>query len=132
MKIETIVPIVTTAKLRETRAFYLEKLGFELSFDHDHYLGLRAGPKGAPEIGFMRPDAEAPREFAGHGVTFAFRVADADREHARLVEAGVKVLRPPADQPWGARSFVIEDPNGVAIYLSHPIPASVEFAACVR
>lgn len=132
MNPKTIVPIVTTRKMSETRAFYTEALGFEVSFDHAHYLGLRAGGKGSPEIGFMLPDADAPVEFDGKGIWFGLSVADADREHARLAEAGVTVLQPPADQPWGARSFVIQDPNGVVISISHPIPIAVEFADCVR
>ena len=49
-----------------------------------------------------------------------------------LVRAGVDIEEPPTDRPWGARSFVIRDPNGVVLHLSHPIPAAVEFAACVR
>ena len=132
MSIQSIVPIVTTTNLRATRAFYVEKLGFQLSFDHDHYLGLRTGPQGSPEIGFMRPDAEAPEAFNGHGITLALRVEDADREHARLMRAGVEIAEPPQDQPWGARSFVVRDPNGVMIHLSHPIPAAMEFQESIR
>jgi lactoylglutathione lyase len=80
----------------------------------------------------MQPDADAPDVFAGHGVTFGIPVADADRECARLRQRGVPILQEPADQPWGSRCFVIADPNGVALLISHPIPAAVEFAACVR
>jgi catechol 2,3-dioxygenase-like lactoylglutathione lyase family enzyme len=127
-----IVPIVTTDRLRETRAFYVDLLGFELSFDHDAYLGVRAGPKGAPELGFMRPDVDAPVAFAGNGLTLGITVADADAECARLRRLGVPILQEPADQPWGARAFAVADPNGVTLYVSHPIPAAVEFAACVR
>jgi catechol 2,3-dioxygenase-like lactoylglutathione lyase family enzyme len=132
MKIETIVPIITTSKMRETREFYVKRLGFEVSFDHDHYLGLRAGPKGSPELGFMLPDAESGGTYEGHGTTFAFSVKDADAAHARLVAAGVPIVQPPMDRPWGARSFVARDPNGVMLYVSHPIPAAAEFQAAVR
>ena len=132
MNAKHIVPIVTTTRMRVTRAFYLEQLGFELSYDHDHYLGVRAGPKGAPELGFMPPDAQAPDVFSGKGITFAIGVADADAECARLRRLGVPIVQEPTDQPWGARSFVIQDPNGVAIYLSHPIPAAVEFQQSAR
>lgn len=132
MQTKTIVPIVTTSRLRETRAFYQDQLGFELGYDHPNYLGVRAGPAGAPELGFMLPDADAPHAFAGQGLAFVISVADADRECARLRALGVPILQEPADQPWGARSFVIADPNGVAILVSHPIPAAVEFAASVR
>src|SRR5690349_6181768 len=127
-----IVPIVTTTRMRETRAFYLDQLGFELSYDHDHYLGVRGGPKGAPELGFMPPDAEAPEVFAGKGITVAIGVADVDAEYARLRRLGVEVVQEPTDQPWGARTIVIRDPNGIALYLSHPIPAAVEFQHSAR
>ena len=132
MNLETIVPIVTTTALRETRAFYTDLLGFQISFDHERYLGVRAGDKGAPELGFMQPDPECPDTFGGKGITLGLSVADADAECARLRGLGVAILQEPTDQPWGARSFVIADPNGVALYISHPIPAAVEFAACVR
>lgn len=132
METKNIVPIVSTTRLQETRAFYTELLGFEVSFDHDHYLGLRAGAKGSPELGFMLPDADCPDAFAGKGLTFGISVENADVEHARLQRLGVTIVQPPTDQPWGARSFVALDPNGVALYISHPIPAAVEFAACVR
>jgi lactoylglutathione lyase len=132
MNSNSIVPIVTTRNMRETRAFYTELLGCEISFDHDAYLGVRAGPRGAPELGFMLPDVDAPDAFAGAGLTFGITVADADAECERLRRRGVRILREPADQPWGARGFVVADPNGVSLYITHPIPAAVEFAACVR
>lgn len=132
MNANSIVTIITTTAMRETRAFYTELLGFEISFDHEHYLGLRGGSKGSPELAFMRPDADAPDTFPGKGVTLAISIADADAECTRLQQKGVSILQPPTDQPWGARSFVVADPNGVTIHISHPIPAAVEFAACVR
>lgn len=132
MTFTAIVPIVTTDRLRETRAFYVDVLGFELAFDSDHYLGVRAGPRGAPELGFMSPDADAPHRFEGRGITYSLVVDDADREHARLKEAGVAILAAPTDQPWGMRMFVALDPNGVAIVIGHPIQPAAEFAASMR
>src|SRR5690349_1896250 len=120
MSIQSIVPIITTEKIRETREFYVGKLGFQVSFDHDHYIGLRAGAAGSPELGFMRPDPDSPKTFGG-GTTFAIRVENADRECARLTKLGATIVQPPTDQPWGARAFVALDPNGVALYFSHPI-----------
>jgi predicted enzyme related to lactoylglutathione lyase len=132
MSIQSIVPIVTTKLMRETRAFYVDLLGFQLSYEHEHYLGVRTGAAGSPEIGFMLPDKDAPELFNGKGITFAFRVEDADKEHARLRRAGATILREPKDEPWGARAFILRDPNGVTLYLSHPIPAALEFQASVK
>lgn len=132
MTLSSIVPIVTTDRLRETRAFYVDVLGFQLSFDHDQYLGVRTGAPGSAELGFMLPDADAPHRFEGRGLTFALRVADADHECERLRRLGVAILAEPADQPWGGRSFVVADPNGVAVVISHAIAPAAEFAAHMR
>lgn len=132
MPTQSIVPCVTTSRMRETREFWIEKLGFELSYDHTHYLGVRGGPKGACEVGFLLPDADAPQEFDGRGLTLCLRVEDADHECARLRGAGVAIVSPPTDFPWGMRAFVVMDPNGVALSIAHPIAAAVEFEACAR
>ena len=132
MHSDSIVPIVTTKLLAATRAFYRDLLGLQVSYDSDHYLGVRAGPAGAPELGFMAPDAMAPHEFDGRGVCFALHVADADHEHRRLVAAGATIVQPPSDQPWGMRSFVLLDPNGIAVIVGHRIPVAVEYQANFR
>ena len=132
MQTQAIVPCVTTSRMRETREFWIDTLGFELSYDHTHYLGVRGGPKGASEIGFLLPDADAPHEFDGRGLTLCLRVENADREHARLAKAGVAIVAPPTDFPWGMRAFVVKDPNGIVVSIAHPIAAAVEFEACAR
>jgi len=132
MKTQAIVPCVTTDRMRETRAFWIDKLGFELSYDHPHYLGVRGGPKGAAELGFMLPDQDAPERFSGGGLTVCLKVADADREHARLAKSGVAIVAPPTDFPWGMRAFSVKDPNGVVVTIGHPIAAAVEFEASAR
>lgn len=132
MQSNELLPIVTTTRLAETRAFYVEHLGLELTYDSPFYLGVRAGAEGAPQLGFMTPDADAPEAFDGRGLTLSVRVADADREHARLCAAGVAVAGPPEDRPWGVRGFALSDPNGVMLFVGHPILAQPEFAAYVR
>lgn len=134
MQSKNIVPIVTTDKLTETRAFYVDKLGLQLSFEHDMYLGVRTGDKdtGAAEIGFMKPEETCPGQFDGVGMTFGITVEDADAECERLRSAGIEIQQEPADMPWGARAFAITDPNGVMLFVSHPIPAAMEYAECIR
>jgi catechol 2,3-dioxygenase-like lactoylglutathione lyase family enzyme len=132
MQTQAIVPCLTTSRMRETRAFWIDKLGFELAYDHTHYLGVRGGPKGACELGFMLPDQEAPQSFSGDGLTLCLEVEDADRECARLWDAGVAIVSPPTDFPWGMRAFSVKDPNGIVVSIAHTIAAAVEFEACAR
>jgi len=41
-----------------------------------------------------------------------------DVEHDRLRGAGVPILAPPADRPWGARTLHAADPDGNVIELT--------------
>jgi len=57
-----------------------------------------------------------PRQIAGpagQGMLIAFVVDDLDREHERLVSAGVQVVTPPETEPWGERFSQYVDPNGL-------------------
>ncbi|UJR87333.1 MULTISPECIES: VOC family protein [Sandaracinus] len=131
MSIESLIPCVLTNRIEETRAFYLEHFGLELTWDSEHYIGFRSRDAKRPfQLAFRAPHPGEPT-FAG-GLSYAFEVADVDKEHARLTREGVRVLGAPKDNPWGDRSFVVLDPNGVGLYVNQPIPVAAEMAAFVR
>jgi catechol 2,3-dioxygenase-like lactoylglutathione lyase family enzyme len=132
MQSKHVTAIVTVDSLAACRAFYVDLLGLQVSYDADHYLGVRGGAPGAPELGFMSRDAMAPHAFDGRGISFVLEVADADREHARLAAAGAAFLQPPTDQPWGYRSCMLNDPNGIVVIIGHRIAMAVEYQANVR
>jgi lactoylglutathione lyase len=48
----------------------------------------------------------------------AFFVDDPDREQERLSEAGVIILAPPTDRPWGERTLHIEDSDANVVELT--------------
>jgi predicted enzyme related to lactoylglutathione lyase len=65
------------------------------------------------------------------GAALWLQVPDVDAEHARLVAAGVEVLRGPVDEPWGLRECWVADPDGVRIALieipdTHPLRRRVD------
>lgn len=130
MKLRSNVPIVTTTKLALVKQFYIEHLGFEVTFDSDEFLGLRSASSPEVELGFMAPEPGEP-EYSG-GMTFGMVVDDPDAEHARLQGRGLTIARPLQDNPWGDRSFAVMDPVGVALYINKPIPPSPEYAKHVR
>ncbi len=54
------------------------------------------------------------------------QVRDVQREHDRLLAAGVAVLRGPREEPWGLLEMWLEDPDGLRIVLvqvpdDHPL-----------
>jgi uncharacterized glyoxalase superfamily protein PhnB len=55
---------------------------------------------------------KAPTTLNGTPVTLHLMVADVDKVFAKAVKAGAKVVLPVADQFWGDRYGVLEDPFG--------------------
>lgn len=105
-------------------AFYRDGLGLDVieSWDRgrdDRGTLLRAG-RGVIEV-LARPASPPPDTAWDYrppaGVTLVLEVADVDARHERLVAAGVAVAEGPTDQPWGHRSVVVEDPDGLRLYL---------------
>jgi len=58
------------------------------------------------------PMCVAPKTRGGTSVTLAIYCEDADAVFARAVKAGCTVKMPLADQFWGDRYGVVEDPSG--------------------
>jgi lactoylglutathione lyase len=50
-------------------------------------------------------------------------VPDVDGATQALREAGVPILEPPKDRPWGERVAFVADPDGNPVHLRGPIPA---------
>jgi uncharacterized glyoxalase superfamily protein PhnB len=38
--------------------------------------------------------------------------AEVDTMHAKAIEIGAQVSRPPSDEPWGVREFHLRHPDG--------------------
>ena len=62
----------------------------------------------------------------GPGLELWLQVRDVESEHHRLSQAGVHIVRPPKQEPWGLIEMWIEDPDGVRIVLvevppDHPL-----------
>lgn len=49
---------------------------------------------------------------SNRSLVLEFRVEDVDKEYARLQPLVKLWVKPPANQPWGTRSFYFRDPDG--------------------
>ena len=70
-------------------------------------------------IAFFKPVGASARNFHVSGdrsaAALGLTVSDVDAVHraiAALTEWGVQLSGPPKDHPWGARSFLLTDPDG--------------------
>jgi catechol 2,3-dioxygenase-like lactoylglutathione lyase family enzyme len=121
---DKLFPLFISDKLAETKRYYTEKLGFAIAIDQPEYLQVRYGDgAAAPELCFMLPTAfpEGGRRpaFAGDGVIVSVPTADADSAHARMRKLDARIETEPTDKPWGWRSFLVRDPNGVVLDFFH-------------
>lgn len=127
-----LFPMFVTAKLDETRAFYVDKLGWIATFDMPGYLQVRSGAPEGPEISFMNPDSGAASgspSFEGRGVVVSIPVPDADEHHATLRDRGVAPRTEPTIKPWGWRSYQVADPSGVILDFFHVAAPADQSAA---
>jgi glyoxylase I family protein len=118
--------VLLCGRMRETRTFYKEVMGFRLEHDSDRWVSFRVGstlltlrPRGpalAWDDGPAAPDSAA--------VQLAFRVPppSVDACHAELVAKGVAIVQPPTDLPnWRHRTLFFRDPedNIIEIYAEY-------------
>lgn len=110
---------IVTAKLKETKSFYTDKLGFTIVFENDWFILLQS-PGGNDRISFLRPEHESQqpvfrKAFPGKGLYLTIEVEDADAVYEQLKKKGVKMEVEIRNEPWGDRHFAFYDPNGIAI-----------------
>ncbi len=101
------------------KAFYTEKLGFELR--QDSPMGesrwIAVAPKGArTEVILYKMDEnwEHYRSVLGKSQALTFNVTDMTALHADLKAKGVRITQEPDPQPWGTYMMISdEDDNGL-------------------
>lgn len=105
--------------MAESKAFYVNTLGFGVTFENEFYL-LMHTPNRQAELSFLLPyhPTQHPffhKPFNGQGVYLTLEVEDVDALYADLKSRGVVIRVDLRDEPWGDRHFAIEDPNGIGI-----------------
>lgn len=117
--------LVGTTDFDGATRFYGDVLGFPVQEHWDAPDGrgtlFRCASSGVIEIFEDSPHhpAEAPR-----GVKVAVEVDDVDALHDRVRRAGVAIVDPIGDRPWGHRNFEIHDPGGLPLVFFTPLESA--------
>ncbi|HLJ46593.1 MAG TPA: glyoxalase superfamily protein [Bryobacteraceae bacterium] len=113
---ERAVPIFPAEDLAIAKAFYVDKLGFHVTFEasEDGHAGLLGVVRGTIEI-----TLDCPMQGHGRNACVALHVDDVDAYYAEW-STKVDVLRAPKDEEWGARTFDLLDPSGNTIFVMGP------------
>ena len=117
---ERAIPILPTGDLTAAKAFYVEGLGFRVTFEasKDGHSGLLGIQRGGIEI-----TLDSPMDGHGRNACVALQVDDVD-SYYREWSSKVNVLRHPKNEEWGARTFDLLDPSGNTIFVMGPVVAA--------
>jgi catechol 2,3-dioxygenase-like lactoylglutathione lyase family enzyme len=130
MKCSQFYPVIMTADVAGTAAFYRDNFRFQVIFENDWYVHLQSAEDPRANIGIVRWDHETIPEVGRRevsGLLINFEVEDVDAEYRRIEALGLPILLPLRSEAFGQRHFILSDPNGVLIDVITPIPPSEEY-----
>ena len=117
----TVIPELAYPDVGEAIGWLCDAFGFTLRIriaNHRAQLNVGDGAVVLPEQSVSElpdtTDADEPGSLRqgrlGHSVMV--RVSDVDRHHERASKSGARILRSPADYPYGERQYTCEDHAG--------------------
>lgn len=114
---ERAVPVLPANDLAVARRFYVEDLGFEVTFEvaGDGTTGMLGVRRGTIAI-----IIDCPMDGHGRDACVSLEVDDADRYYEEW-RTRVPGLKPPRNETWGARTFDFSDPSGNTIFVMGPL-----------
>jgi lactoylglutathione lyase len=113
-----LFPIIETADLRRSLAFYCDLLGGSVGYEFPGpdgavvYAGVNIGVSHIG-IGLAANATARPAR-----VLIWVYVDDCDVTVAQLREGGVTIVEEPVDQQWGERVALVEDPDGIPVRIA--------------
>jgi len=113
-----VFPILGTPDLDRSLAFYQGLLDAEVEYQFPPdgpagFVGLKLGSS----VFGLGLDPAATEGSDGQRGSLWVYADDCDAAVDRLRAAGVPVLAPPEDQPWGERVARVQDPDGNVVFI---------------
>jgi uncharacterized glyoxalase superfamily protein PhnB len=114
MTVGRIVPVLTVTDLPTAIEHYRAALGLDVVMDHG-WIATLADADRRHQLSLMTRDATAAVNPA-----VSIEVDDVDAAHREALAAGLEIVHPLTDEPWGVRRFFVVDAAGnVVNVLSH-------------
>jgi uncharacterized glyoxalase superfamily protein PhnB len=113
---------LTVQDLQTSVAWYRDAVGFTVDHEYERDGAVRAIAlkAGAVRILLNQDDgARGSDRTKGEGISLMLTTAqDVDEIAKRIKAHGGTLLTEPADMPWGARAFRVQDPDGFKLAIS--------------
>jgi uncharacterized glyoxalase superfamily protein PhnB len=122
LRARTLSASLTVKDLQKSVAWYRDVVGFTVDREHEREGKVRAVAlkAGAVQILIGQDDgAKGLDRVKGEGFSLRITTAQSVDEIAkRIKERGGTLESEPADTPWGARVFRVQDPDGFKLVIS--------------
>ena len=132
MKPTAISPTIIARDLDPARQFYPTLMDGRITFDCGWYMEITFGD--GPTLHFMQPQSPGQPVYQS-GLTYNVKLSTREEvlaAHDRLSGAGLPMIMPLEDHPWGDHGFCTLDPYGVALYIYVETEPSAEFKQYYR
>ncbi|UJP09141.1 VOC family protein [Microbacterium sp. KUDC0406] len=116
MRVHRVVPNLTVTDLAKAVAEHQAALGLGVLMDHGWIVTL--GDDAGHQFSLMTADASAPMNPA-----VSVFVDDVTEALARVQAAGLEIVHPLTDEPWGVTRFFYRDSSGHVINVGMHTPA---------
>jgi uncharacterized glyoxalase superfamily protein PhnB len=114
--IHRIVPNLNVRDASVGHDFYVDFLGLRQEFDLGWVTSFRSPENRSIQVSLVSRDASAPEDAA-----ISVAVDDVDAAYAEARQRGYEIVHPLTHEPWGARRFLVRDPNGIVVnVIGHP------------
>jgi catechol 2,3-dioxygenase-like lactoylglutathione lyase family enzyme len=114
--------VLDVADLERSVSFYTERLDFQ-SVSAGDWLGhqTRLLQLGAFHLLLLeQPGTSNPLNLPKAGPLMTLSEARIDDLYDALEQAGIEIVSPLRDSPWGSRSFLVRDPDGYLLIIQEP------------
>jgi catechol 2,3-dioxygenase-like lactoylglutathione lyase family enzyme len=117
MNIRRVVPDIKSKHMDESRAFYVDFLGFNVGMDMGFIMTFVSPSNPTSQISILRDDGTSALL-----PNVSVEVEDVDKVYAAATERGIEIVYPLTNEPWGVRRFFVVDPNGMILNILSHIP----------
>jgi catechol 2,3-dioxygenase-like lactoylglutathione lyase family enzyme len=102
------MPNIKSDRPAETRAFFVDLLGFEVAMDLGWIVTVVSPANSSAQVSIISND-----DPAAPGISV--EVGDVDAVHARAVKMGLEIAYSLRDEDWGVRRFMLREPSGTLV-----------------
>ncbi|RTZ18660.1 hypothetical protein EKN09_29365 [Vibrio penaeicida] len=124
MSVDRLMTTLCTHNLLASKQFYQTLFGFNVGFESEWFIQL-VHPKSNVELGLITAEHELvpPRyQGAASGLFVTLVVEDVDAVFKAAEQKNYVVLQTPEPTFYGQKRLLLEDPAGVLVDVSTPLP----------